>query len=326
MFSTLDPHSAYFPYNQFKKLKEDQDSRFYGIGVTIVHTAMALSVGGRRNAGREIGLQYGDRILEVDGKNARDWSSEQVSKNVRGALQPRLPQRQTAPSGSTSTWPSSRAIPPAPRYRRPPRIRPDADAGGDLEVDEVARAAAGAVARTRPVRRGWRRCRRPTGRSSRRRSSSAAATPTQPGRIALEPIDAVESGRPGRAGRGPAPITRERSRCAPRRGSPRRGPARRRGPPGRRGPCRARTVALGEDVRGQVGDRDAQVGMAEVDPERGAGGAVEGEEDRRPPALLTVRLAGLRALDPRARRTAARRRGWRRCCVRGRYGARSRRG
>jgi carboxyl-terminal processing protease len=31
-------------------------------------------------------LKYGDRILEVDGKNARDWTSEQVSKNVRGSL------------------------------------------------------------------------------------------------------------------------------------------------------------------------------------------------------------------------------------------------
>ena len=36
MLSTLDPHSAYFPFSEFRKLKEDQDSRFYGIGVTIV--------------------------------------------------------------------------------------------------------------------------------------------------------------------------------------------------------------------------------------------------------------------------------------------------
>ncbi|MBA3255810.1 MAG: hypothetical protein H0T64_04055, partial [Pyrinomonadaceae bacterium] len=27
MLSTLDPHSMYFPYNEFRKLKEDQDSR-----------------------------------------------------------------------------------------------------------------------------------------------------------------------------------------------------------------------------------------------------------------------------------------------------------
>src|SRR5260370_2313035 len=30
------------------------------------------------------GLRYGDRIVEVDGKDAREWSNDQVSKNVRG--------------------------------------------------------------------------------------------------------------------------------------------------------------------------------------------------------------------------------------------------
>ena len=88
MLSTLDPHSAYFPYNEFKKLKEDQDSRFYGIGVTIVAhrdgVYVQSAVDGTPAA--KLGLKYGDRILEVDGKDARDWSSEQVSKNVRGGL------------------------------------------------------------------------------------------------------------------------------------------------------------------------------------------------------------------------------------------------
>jgi carboxyl-terminal processing protease len=86
MLSTLDPHSMYFPYNEFRKLKEDQDSRFYGIGVTIVQHRDGVYIQSAVEgtpAGR-LGLRYGDRILEVDGKNARDWTSEQVSKNVRG--------------------------------------------------------------------------------------------------------------------------------------------------------------------------------------------------------------------------------------------------
>jgi carboxyl-terminal processing protease len=88
MLSTLDPHSAYFPYTEFKKLKEDQDSRFYGIGVTIVQHRDGVYVQSavEGTPAAKLGLKYGDRILEVDGKNARDWSSEQVSKNVRGAL------------------------------------------------------------------------------------------------------------------------------------------------------------------------------------------------------------------------------------------------
>lgn len=86
MLQTLDPHSSYFSYTEFRKLKEDQDSRFYGIGVTIVQhrdgVYVQSSVEGTPAA--KLGLRYGDRILEVDGKDARDWSSEQVSKNVRG--------------------------------------------------------------------------------------------------------------------------------------------------------------------------------------------------------------------------------------------------
>ena len=88
MLSTLDPHSAYFPYSEFKKLKEDQDSRFYGIGVTIVahRDGVYIQSAVEGTPAAKLGLRYGDRILEVDGKDAREWSSEQVSKNVRGAL------------------------------------------------------------------------------------------------------------------------------------------------------------------------------------------------------------------------------------------------
>ena len=88
MLSTLDPHSAYFPYSEFRKLKEDQDSRFYGIGVTIVQHRDGVYIQSvvENTPAAKHGLKYGDRILEVDGKSARDWSSDQVSKNVRGGL------------------------------------------------------------------------------------------------------------------------------------------------------------------------------------------------------------------------------------------------
>ena len=86
MLFTLDPHSVYFPAAEFKKLKEDQSSSFYGIGVQILRHDDGVyiqSVVDRTPASRA-GLRYGDRILEVDGKDARDWSGEEVSRNVRG--------------------------------------------------------------------------------------------------------------------------------------------------------------------------------------------------------------------------------------------------
>src|SRR6058998_980318 len=86
MLVTLDPHSVYFSAADFKKLKEDQSSSFYGIGVQILRHddgVYVQSVVDGTPAARA-GLRYGDRIVEVDGKDARDWTSDEVSKNVRG--------------------------------------------------------------------------------------------------------------------------------------------------------------------------------------------------------------------------------------------------
>ena len=86
MLSTLDPHSTFFPPADFARLREEQDSQFYGIGVTILRHKDAVYVQApvENTPAARAGLRYGDKILEVDGKDALDWSSEQVSKAVRG--------------------------------------------------------------------------------------------------------------------------------------------------------------------------------------------------------------------------------------------------
>ena len=86
MLFTLDPHSLYFPPTEFKKLKEDQASSFYGIGVQIQRRDDGVYVQSvvENTPASRAGLRYGDRIVEVDGKDAREWSSDEVSRNVRG--------------------------------------------------------------------------------------------------------------------------------------------------------------------------------------------------------------------------------------------------
>ncbi|HEX5703501.1 MAG TPA: S41 family peptidase [Pyrinomonadaceae bacterium] len=86
MLFTLDPHSLYFPSAEFKKLKEDQASSFYGIGVQILRRDNGVYVQSvvENTPASRAGLRYGDRIVDVDGKDARDWSSDEVSRNVRG--------------------------------------------------------------------------------------------------------------------------------------------------------------------------------------------------------------------------------------------------
>lgn len=86
MLLTLDPHSNFFTRAEFQRLREDQESRFYGIGISILRHRDGVyvqSVVPGTPAARA-GLRYGDRILEVDGQDAREWSTEQASRKIRG--------------------------------------------------------------------------------------------------------------------------------------------------------------------------------------------------------------------------------------------------
>ncbi|MDQ3907234.1 MAG: S41 family peptidase [Acidobacteriota bacterium] len=86
MLSTLDPHSTFFTKADFDRLKQDHEAEFYGIGVTILRHNDAVYVQSvvQGTPADKAGLRYGDKIVEVDGKDARDWSGDQVSKAVRG--------------------------------------------------------------------------------------------------------------------------------------------------------------------------------------------------------------------------------------------------
>lgn len=127
MLWTLDPHSMYFPYTEFKKLKEDQGSRFHGIGVTIVQHRDGVYVQSavEGTPAAKLGLRYGDRILEVDGEDARGWTSEQVSKKVRGALgEPVTLKVDRAGSEGPLTFTIVRDLVPLPSIRNAYMLRP----------------------------------------------------------------------------------------------------------------------------------------------------------------------------------------------------------
>ena len=86
MLWSLDPHSSFFTRDEFRKLYEEQASQFFGIGVSILQHRDGVYVQSviPNTPADRAGLRYGDRFLEVDGKNALEWSSAEVSRNVRG--------------------------------------------------------------------------------------------------------------------------------------------------------------------------------------------------------------------------------------------------
>jgi carboxyl-terminal processing protease len=86
MLWTLDPHSNFFAPEEYRRLMQDQESRFTGIGVSILRHRDGVYVQTpiQGTPAAKAGLRFGDRIVEVDGKDARDWTTPQVSKAVRG--------------------------------------------------------------------------------------------------------------------------------------------------------------------------------------------------------------------------------------------------
>ena len=86
MLFTLDPHSSFFTRDEFRKLYEDQSSQFYGIGVSILQHRDGVYIQSviPNTPADKAGLRYGDRFVQVGEKDAKDWTSAEVSKNVRG--------------------------------------------------------------------------------------------------------------------------------------------------------------------------------------------------------------------------------------------------
>src|SRR5215210_6086194 len=86
MLLSLDPHSNYFTPAEYRRLLQDQESRFTGIGVSILRHRDGVYVQTplEGTPAAKADLRFGDRIVEVDGKDARDWTTQAVSKAVRG--------------------------------------------------------------------------------------------------------------------------------------------------------------------------------------------------------------------------------------------------
>jgi len=127
MLWALDPHSNFFNKEQYQRLMQDQESRFTGIGVSIlrhrdgvyVHYPLPSTPAARA------GLRFGDRIVEVDGKDAREWTTQTASKNIRGPEGERVTIKvERAGSEAPLYFTLVRASVPQPSIRNAFMVRP----------------------------------------------------------------------------------------------------------------------------------------------------------------------------------------------------------
>jgi carboxyl-terminal processing protease len=87
MLSTLDPHSSFFDPREYAQMRERQEGRYYGLGITIQSIdgdITAASVFEGSPAYKE-GIRRGDVIAKIDGEDAKGWTTEQAMRKLRGA-------------------------------------------------------------------------------------------------------------------------------------------------------------------------------------------------------------------------------------------------
>ena len=86
MLGTLDPHSSFFDPREYAQMRERQEGRYYGIGVSIQAidgdiTAMLVFEG---SPAYKKGIRRGDVLAIVDDKDAKGWTVEQAQHALRG--------------------------------------------------------------------------------------------------------------------------------------------------------------------------------------------------------------------------------------------------
>ena len=86
MLATLDPHSSFFDPREYAAMRERQEGRYYGLGITISAIdgqIVAQGVFEGSPAYRQ-GVRRGDAIAKIDGEDAKGWTTEQAMKKLRG--------------------------------------------------------------------------------------------------------------------------------------------------------------------------------------------------------------------------------------------------
>ncbi|MGE0039896.1 MAG: S41 family peptidase [Vicinamibacterales bacterium] len=86
MLQTLDPHSNFMDPKSYAQMRERQEGRYYGLGITIQAqggdiTVVRLFEG---SPAYKTGIRRGDVIAEIKGEDTKGWTSDDAVRELRG--------------------------------------------------------------------------------------------------------------------------------------------------------------------------------------------------------------------------------------------------
>jgi carboxyl-terminal processing protease len=86
MLQTLDPHSSFMDPKSYAQMRERQEGRYYGLGLTIVAVDGDITVvrvfEGSPAYGK--GIRRGDVIAKIENEDAKGWTSDQAVRRLKG--------------------------------------------------------------------------------------------------------------------------------------------------------------------------------------------------------------------------------------------------
>ena len=86
MLQTLDPHSSFMDPRSFSQMRERQEGRYYGLGITINVVGGDVTVFNvfEGSPAYQKGLRRGDVIVLIEGETTKGWNTDQAVRKLRG--------------------------------------------------------------------------------------------------------------------------------------------------------------------------------------------------------------------------------------------------
>jgi carboxyl-terminal processing protease len=86
MLQTLDPHSSFMDPRNFAQMRERQEGRYYGLGITINVVGDYVTVFNvfEGSPAYQKGLRRGDAIVAIEGESTKGWGTEEAVRKLRG--------------------------------------------------------------------------------------------------------------------------------------------------------------------------------------------------------------------------------------------------
>jgi carboxyl-terminal processing protease len=90
MLRVLDPHSSFFDPKDFSRLREEQHSKYFGLGIRVRPLlrdrgkVVIVEPPQTGSPAEKKGLRAGDVIAKIEGQSIDDWTSDEVVSHLRG--------------------------------------------------------------------------------------------------------------------------------------------------------------------------------------------------------------------------------------------------